>query len=305
VFANVTPLDPQLFSRMSDFAAELLKGERSGKYSPIEVAQWLEDLAETAARNLAEAEKQMGGDPSPDFRRVAADVKLQIGIGRFFAAKFRSGTLYAIHDQSGDRIALEKAVETYRRAREIWAGFAEAAKGVYASDISFGPRPDQRGHWLDRLPGIDADIAAMAKRLDSTAKATEQSARVQAAIQQALGHPQRNSVACNHTPPAHFVPGEPLPLVLSVAASAAPISARLYYRHVNQSERYQIAEATPQGREYHAEIPASYSMSVYPLQYYFELKQAPETAWLYPGFAPDLANQPYFVVRRAAANRLA
>jgi hypothetical protein len=300
---------------MSDFAAELLKGERSGKYSPIEVAQWLEDLAETATRNLAEAEKQTAGKLSPDFRRVAADVKLQIGIGQFFAAKFRSGTLYAIHDQSGDRAALEEAVETYRRAREIWAAFAEAAKGVYASDISFGPRPDQRGHWLDRLPAIDADIAAMAKRLDSTAQATEQSARVQAATQQALGRPQRNSVACDHTPPPHFVPGEPLPLVLSVAPSALPISARLYYRHVNQAEHYQMAEATAQGREHHAQIPASYSKSLYPLQYYFELKEeslnqgslkdeslkeGSQTAWLYPGFAPDLANQPYFVVRRAA-----
>jgi hypothetical protein len=32
-----------LFSRMNDFAAELLGAERTGKYSPIEVAQWIED----------------------------------------------------------------------------------------------------------------------------------------------------------------------------------------------------------------------------------------------------------------------
>ncbi len=44
IFSNVSPLDPQMFSRMSDFAAELLSGNRSGKYSPVEVAQWLEDL---------------------------------------------------------------------------------------------------------------------------------------------------------------------------------------------------------------------------------------------------------------------
>ena len=234
---------------------------------------------------------------------MAADLKLQIGLGRFFAAKFRSGTLYAIHDQSGDRAALEEALKTYRLAREIWSAFAEAAKGVYVSDITYGPRPDQRGHWLDRLPAIDADIAEMAKRLESMPNVSDQSARVQAAIQQVLGRSQRNSVACHHTPPAHFVPGELLPLVLSIAPTAPPVSVRLYYRHVNQSERYQIAEAAAQGREYHAEIPASYAKSIYPLQYYFELKQGPETAWLYPGFAPDLANQPYFVVRCAVAGK--
>jgi len=34
VFGAVSPLDPQLFARINDFADELLKGERSGMYSP-------------------------------------------------------------------------------------------------------------------------------------------------------------------------------------------------------------------------------------------------------------------------------
>jgi len=33
-FGNTSPHDPQLFSRISDFADELLKSKRSGKYSP-------------------------------------------------------------------------------------------------------------------------------------------------------------------------------------------------------------------------------------------------------------------------------
>ena len=49
MFGNVSPFDPELFSRINDFADELLKGQRSAKYSPLEVAQWLEDLAATAA----------------------------------------------------------------------------------------------------------------------------------------------------------------------------------------------------------------------------------------------------------------
>ena len=39
-------------------ADELLKGEHSGKYSPIEVAQWIEDYAAAAAGHLAKAEAQ-------------------------------------------------------------------------------------------------------------------------------------------------------------------------------------------------------------------------------------------------------
>jgi hypothetical protein len=47
-----------------------------------------------------------------------------------------------------------------------------------------------------------------------------------------------------------------------------------------------------------ASIPAAYTDSPFPLQYYFEFHAAPDKAFLHPGFAPDLANQPYFVLRR-------
>jgi hypothetical protein len=76
----------------------------------------------------------------------------------------------------------------------------------------------------------------------------------------------------------------------------------LYYRRVNQSERYQAADLTARGRDYRAEIPAGYAQLSYPLQYYFELKQGSDKAWLYPGFAPNLANQPYFVVRPGSSH---
>jgi hypothetical protein len=100
VFGNVSPMDPQLFLRINDFAAELLRGERSGKYSPIEYAQWIEDYADAAAKHLAQAESLARGKRRSEFRRMAIDVAIQVGLGRFFGSKFRSGVLYAIFDQS-------------------------------------------------------------------------------------------------------------------------------------------------------------------------------------------------------------
>jgi hypothetical protein len=299
VFANVSPLDPQLFSRMSDFAAELLKEERGAKYSPIEVAQWLEDLADAAAAELAKAESIAGdgGKSSAEFRRMAADLRIQIGLGRFFAAKFRSGTLYAIHEQSGHRAALEEALKAYRRAREIWAQFANGAKEAYVADITIGPRPFMRGHWLDRLPAMDEDIGEMARRLASVGESSVQSEPIRAAIQQALGRPQRGSVPVVHTPPQQFVRGDSLPIVVTVRHSDVSTTVRLFYRHVNQAERYQDVEMSPQGSEYRAQIPGSYADGTYALQYYFDVRQGRDRAWLYPGFTDGLANQPYFLLR--------
>jgi hypothetical protein len=278
VFGNTSPLDPQLFSRTNDFADELLKGERSGKYSPIEVAQWLEDLAGVA-------------QPVKD-HRADIDVAIISGLGKFFAAKFRAGGLYSIHERTGDRTALEEAVKCYRTARAAWAVLAERAKGVYVQDITVGELPWLRGHWLDRLPAIDADIAILETRLPS-AKPTDDP-KVKAAIAQATGRPQRQSAVIEHRQPKRFDRKQPLTLELS---GPVLVSARLHYRHVNQAERWQSAVMDRKGQTYVAAIPGAYTDSPYPLQYYFELKSAPDRAWLHPGFPADLAGPPYYVIR--------
>jgi len=277
-FGNTSPLDPQLFSRINDFAGELLKGERSGKYSPIDVAQWLEYLA--AAAKPAKA------------RSVDIDVTIQSGLGKFFAAKFRAGVLYSIHERSGDRFALEEAIRCYRAARAAWAALAEKAKGVYVADITVGELPWLRGHWLDRLPAIDADIALLEARLPS-AKITGDP-QVKAAIDVATGRPQFPAAEVRHHASDRFRRKQPLVIELAAPSSA---SATLHYRHVNQAERWLSVAMDRKGPSHVASIPTEYTDSPYPLQYYFELKSAPDRAWLHPGFPSDLAGQPYYVVR--------
>jgi hypothetical protein len=298
VFGNVSPFDPQLFLRINDFAGELQKGERSGKYTPVEYAQWVEDYAEAAAKSLAQAESLEKNRKRAEFRRMAVDVSIAAGLGRFFGAKFRSAVLYAIFGQSGDRTALEESLKYYRKARSIWAEFANLAAEVYQSDITVGEKPDLRGNWLDRLPAIDEDIAAMAGKLEQLpGSATVQKENVRLAIQEATGRPSRPSAACSHHQPEKFSAGQPL--AIEVSFDNVPGNARLYYRHVNQAERFESMEMKPSGKSYKAIIPAEYTNSPYPLQYYFEMRERPDKAWLYPGFAADLMNQPYFVVRKA------
>jgi hypothetical protein len=43
-------------------------------------------------------------------------------------------------------------------------------------------------------------------------------------------------------------------------------------------------------------IPAAYTRSPYPLQYYFVVSE-PAGKNIYPGFKPNLTGLPYFVVR--------
>jgi len=210
--------------------------------------------------------------------------------------------MYAVFEQSEDAEAGRQAVDRYRMAREAWADMASKAATVYQADVSYGSTPMRRGHWSDRLPGIDTDLAAMQVKVQVASAGSGRNATE--AIRAATGRPSRPHVACLHTPPASFQPGQPLALSLMpsvTAGSSAPTAVRLYYRHVNQAERWTSVETSGQSSGYAGTIPAEYTDSIYPLQYYFQLEDGKGLAWLYPGFNKTLSNQPYFAVYKRSA----
>jgi hypothetical protein len=303
-FGAVSPLDPQLFARIDDFADELLKGEVSGKYSPVEVAQWLEDWAQAAADSLARASATAADRGAPAFRRLAIDVQVQIGLGRFFGHKLRAGVLYALFERTGDRTAAAEAIRAYRSARKEWARVVEVTTGVFVSDLTYGEGWFQRGHWSDRLAAIDQDIALVEQKVAAAAApATGMDlapAKTAAFIREVLGRPQRPARSATHVPPASFRRGEPVAVALTFAdGPSRPAAVRLYYRHTQQAEPWREAAMALGPDGYHIEIPGDYTNSPYPLEYYFEVHEESARPWLYPGFNATLSNQPYFVLRQA------
>ncbi len=289
VFGTVSPLDPEIFSGVDEFAGELLRGETGATYSPAEVAAWLDRLASEAALSLAQAP---AGDA--EFRRASIDAAIQIALGRFFAWKLRSGALWALYDRTGEATALQEALKAYRSARKAWADAAARAQKVYRPDITFGWDANSRGHWSDRLAAIDQDIALMEKRPPSQREGRE---KVAQAIRAVLNPAPRPVFNRRHTPPANFTPGKPLGLTLVCRDPLA--SVRLHYRRVNQAEAWKVQDVARKANGYSATIPGDYTASPFPLQYYFELRPRTGAPELYPGLGPELAAQPYFSVRRA------
>jgi hypothetical protein len=297
VFGNVTPTDPQLFLSINDYAKELVNASRSGKYSPVEAAQWIEDYCDTAAANLGKAEAVFRDKNKPEFRRMTIDLHIVIGLGRFFAAKFRSGVLFGIYQQSGNRSALEESLKYYKKSRELWAGLSAMAD-VYKPDITIGENAVIRGHWRDRLPAIDTDIAFMAGLLDKTTSSTgNNEEKVQLAIKEATGRPARGSSNVKHLQSEKYTSGSPVSIELTSDKKLS--SVVLYYRHVNHAERFSKAEMQSVRNSFTATISSDYTQTPYPIQYYFELKDDSGNVFLYPGLSKELNNQPYFVMRKS------
>ena len=288
-FGTVSPLDPELFSTIDAHANDLLNGPPSCKYSPVEAAQWLRQLADI--RLLFPT----GSGPFPVYYN---DISIQICVGKFFASKFESGVLWSIFLSSGDGRAADEAVKKYREARDFWSKI-DAPAQVYVSDITFGLEKQLRGRWQDRLPAIDADIAAMEAKLKDPpkAKANVDPQKVAAAIAAVLNPPARPVFEAKHRAPASFKPGEPIALDLQTSAA----SAHLHYRRVNQAEPWNVIEMPNSAGKFAAEIPADYTQSPHPIQYYIELRNAAGAATIYPGLNETFTQQPYIVIRQAQA----
>jgi hypothetical protein len=328
-FGTVSPLDPALFSTMDEYAQELLSGQPSGKYSPAEVAAWLDEWTATAAKFLTQSQSKSDFSPNLDLRRATADVAIQIALGRFFAHKFRAAVLFAIYERSGTKsneshTVLEKALKQYQAARDAWTEAAKMGDTIYVSDITFGPEKHLRGCWSNRLAAIDQDVERMAKLLEQTAPSaadptTNQDAAAQKqadsataasslerAVQMVLSPPKRVAPVCQHKPPISFHAGNEMPLALTVQKNTEqqPEAVRLHYRQVNQAEKYETLEMKAENGNWTATIPASYTQSPFPLQYFFEVRlpteeaAATRLATLFPGLDETLCNQPYFVVRQ-------
>jgi hypothetical protein len=285
-FAAVNPLDPQMFSRVDDDAG--------GKYSPLEVAQGLEDFSLQASRFLPQAKEKSRVD-DPVFRRMEIDVSILCGLGQFFSYKLRAAISYAIFERGVDSQPLREAVKFYQQAREMWAGIVAKTSGVYLNDVTFGVDWWQRGHWADRLEAIDKDIAAM-----QAAKSENTSAQFHAPTLT-----KRQSVPVQHSPPVNFYRSEAVAIEMTISSEVQPEVVLLHYRHVNQAEIWQRAVMRKDREKFRGRIPSEYCDSNYPLQYYFEIV-SDECVMLYPGFGSDWSGMPYFVVSgetRSAAHR--
>ena len=302
IFGAVSSLDPQLFATIEECAEALVTEKTLAKYTPLDVGQWLEDWSVAASDNQAQVLARATDKTSPEVRRLVADVAIQAGIGKFFAYKFRSAVLWSLYQRTGDRDALTEAVKAYRTARDAWAAMAEQSKAIYRADITYGPTPDMRGHWFDRIAGIDADLGDMEKHMTLPIAGPETSADpavVRMAVRVVLSRPQKPPFTARHTAATRFEPGKPLELALSFAHGESR-KVTLMYRQADQSQLWRMADTTWVNGAYRSAIPADYTESQYPLLYYFEVHEAGGSG-IYPGFSKELSNRPYFLARSSRA----
>jgi hypothetical protein len=297
VFGNVSPHDSQLFSKMNEFAISILKGNELAKYSPLHVAQWLEDMADIATLNLNKATTLVEDKSDVEFRRFYHDIKIQCGTAKFFANKMRAAVLWHVYEESGNRSSLVEAIKYYTTARQVWVKMANDAKLIYVENVSFGNWETQSGHWIKRIPRIDADIADMKEVLVNSANnRSENKKYVSKAVETVKTRPHLPTVKGQHIPDKNFQPGKSMKVALNLEDDASGVL--LYYRHVNQAVAWKSVPMNKNGNEYSALIPEAYTKTRYSMQYYFGIDMGKEGKAIYPGLDSNLGGMPYYVIHQ-------
>ena len=204
-FGTVSPLDPQLFSTIVEYAGDLLAGRR------------MRNIRRSRSRNGWKISRQLPQRPctaragtsqdSPEFRRVEEDVLIMNGLGDYFAGKLRSA-VFTRSSADGKCRGRKVAVAQYRKAREAWAAMASRANSVYRARHDLRRFPCAEGTGATGFPP-SIRISRPCKQVANSAR-TAVRADVDGAIRAATGRPNRLSVPCTHTPPSSFHPGQPL-----------------------------------------------------------------------------------------------
>lgn len=292
-FGNAPTFDSALFANAREYAALLLAGQPCHRYTPLDVADWLEVLAEGCETALTEA-RSASDFGRAEVQRIVADVQILAGIARHFAERFRAACWAELFVATDVSDLIEPAIDHAKRAVLAWESAAAVSRDLYPDDITYGPQSWLRGSWHERLPEMRAEILDLeAMRGAGKTESVQPDAATKAAVaalraRQATAAGGRELLETD----GHFSAGKPLAVRLRVEEDAEPV---LHYRHVNQAERWRSMPMQRSGKDYVAEIPGDYTESDFHLQVFATLDKDGRSM-IVPGLAEDLANEPYVTV---------
>lgn len=286
---GVSSFDPETFYNIGEYADDVLAERLTPKYTPLEVASWLDDMVKEGKSALVNIDGSLLED-NPQAQRTLYDLQIVAELGRFFAGKFRAAVNYALFRRTGHTKYLKDAIALLKEAQTAYAAVPGIARGIYQEDIAFGVGLSDRGTWSDRIMTMREDLHALTTELKRAPGSAEEKEL-----------PRIEHRSKRWTADAHFAPADPFdrgaPVEVRLIVSSAEIAgAVLRYRHVNQAEDFETVEMERTEEGYRATIPAHFTDSPYPLMYRAEIQHTQHQPVFVPALDETLSNQPYVVV---------
>ncbi|WP_127144557.1 hypothetical protein [Pelagibacterium montanilacus] len=289
-FGNAPTFDSMLFATAREFVAELHEVGTCTRYTPLDVADWLDGLAQGCEAELAAMGSGVGA--SGETKRIRGDVGILAGMARYFAAKFRAACWAELYVLTGASTLIDIMIAHMEVAVEGWRGAAAVSRELFPDDITFGPQSWLRGSWHGRLAEIEAELLELEAIRGAHVETVRPDEKGQRTADAILGRPATGSDELAEDMPSTFRAGEDVVVKVRGEASAARV---LHYRHVNQAERWQSVAMTWEAGRFSAVIPGAYTDSRFPLQCFVSGQSAGRTV-LSPGLDANFSNEPYYTL---------
>jgi hypothetical protein len=294
-FGNAPTFDSSLFATAREYAELLLEGKPSHRYTPLDVADWLEEMANGCEQEVLKA-KARSSFASAAVQRILVDVQICGGIARFFAERFRAACWAELFIATKVSALIEPTLDHARRSVMAWQTIADVSRDLYHDDLTYGPQSWLRGSWHTRLPEIAAEILDLeSMRGAGKHESVQPDEPTKAAIEALKARQPVLAEATMLLSPAVLTAGQPFTVRMEEAVDEAPV---LHYRHINQAERWKSAEMTRDGNGYAATIPSDYTDSKFHLQYFVSSRRGGRSV-LSPGLKDNLSNEPYYTALHA------
>ncbi|MDA0840501.1 MAG: hypothetical protein O3B01_28965 [Planctomycetota bacterium] len=288
--ATIEPSDPTQFYRVDEYVEDALTRKLCGKWTPYQIAAYLESLAEQTEKVLSAMEAE--GKFNAESKGMQVDSEIISHLARYHATRLRATVQYALHQKTGEPRLLVEALNLLQAARSEWQKLVESAE-PYHSNLVFGRESFRHtGHWRDWFAVIDKDI----ERLGSMAVSGERQVSCEPAVTRVsdvLQSEKRPELSVEFSVPSIAPAGHDLSIRIQ-ASSNEPVShARCFHRNTNQALHFGVVELTCSRQAWEGNIPAEAIPRNWDLMIFFEFDLANGTAVRWPDWRE---RTPYFMI---------
>lgn len=294
-YGSTEPSDHGLFYGIDEYAEDCNSGKLTGKYSPLQAAAWLEEMALETERFLGVA-LPLIHNREAEFLAMQLDLAMLCDFARYHTYKIRAAYALALWHTGKEKGRLSDAVLLLDSAIEYWQALAKKGKENYYHDLNFSSAASKtrRGTWADLTPELLADKNTLCELLNTHGVNVNNT--LNNSYRPACLSVEHSQIEASF--PETAAAGTPLKIEVMTAAfgetEAAPV---LHYRHTNQTEGlFLMLKMERSAKGYTAIIPANYILPEWDLQIYITIQGTSGDCVMLPGIYHPVYPFAYHVI---------
>jgi len=300
-YGSSEPSDPGIFYGIDDYVEDLNKGRLNGKYTPLQVGGWLKSLAGEVRKYLDVLDRMDGLESNREYRQLRLDFLMLAYLAEFHVQKIEAAAALSCYRVSGKASCLAHSLDAMKKAGDCWRELCRKGENFHHNlEFGMGPGTGRHGHWKDKLPEVESDIARLESMLNGKVVPGENvwgcpNCRYDADA----GEPVFNRTDLHYSCPDEWKAGWDLEFRIEAGKDCdfqyPPV---LHYRHANQLEgKFRTAELEKTDYGYRGVIEGEYISPEWDLLVYFSAVDHSNRGIIYPGLYHSDYPAPYHIIR--------